>query len=86
MVTDVFSRQYTIGDTQSWLEDADLTLFDCNLHIEDNKVKYGSGSNVTAVLNVGMVVWFREVNLHKLFFVNETGAAVGKVSVVGVLK
>ena len=80
----VFSKQYTISDNPKWLEDAPVTLYDVNLHVEDNKVKYGNGVNQTAVLNVGMVVWFRELNLHDIFFKNETGASVGKVSVVGI--
>ena len=84
MATKVFSKQYTISDTAKWLEDVDLVLYDTNIHIETYPVYYGSGLNQTARLNVNMVVWFREVNLHELFFKNVTGGSAGVVSVVGI--
>jgi hypothetical protein len=86
MVTDVFSRQYTISDSAKYLEDSDLVLYDANFHIELYAVKYGSGNNCTAQLTVGQPLFFREINLHKIFFKNATGGSVAKVSVVGVMK
>lgn len=86
MATDVFSRQYTLTDTEKFLEDVDLELYDCNIHIETKSCKYGSGSNVTATLPPGYIVWYRKINLHKLFFKNATAGQTSYVSVVGVVE
>lgn len=86
MTTDVWSKQITITDTPMRLSDVNLELFDVNIHIEDNKIKYGSGTNQTAVANVGLILWYRKLNLHKLFMKNETALSTGKVSIVGVLE
>lgn len=85
MDVDIFSKQYTITDTAKFLEDADVIIYDCNIHIEDNAVKYGNGVNQTATVQVGQIIWFqlKPVNLHKLFFKNASAGSAGKVSVVG---
>lgn len=86
MATDVWSDQITITDTPMRLTDYDLELFDVNIHIEDNAIKYGSGTNQTALAYVGYILFYRKLNLHKLFMKNASGGSIGKVSVVGVLE
>jgi len=84
--TDLFSKQYTITDGAKYLESFDLVLYDCNIHVATYPVYYGNGINQTAQLGVGMVLWFKELNLNKIYFKNVTGGSAGVVSVVGVIK
>lgn len=71
------------NDLMFKLVTADLWFTDINIHIVTNNAKYGDRSEQNATINAGDVVYFRNVNLNDIFFINATAGSNTVVYAVG---
>jgi len=81
----VYSTYITVADTVKSALTVDLELDDVNIHVEDNDVYYGDGTNMTAVAIADSVITFRHINLRHIYFKNKTGGSTAHLSIVGTI-
>jgi len=72
-----------VTDSAKSIENIDLILEDCNIHVMDNDIKYGNGDLQEAVASVNSVLSFRKLNLKYFFVKNATAGSNAKIVVVG---
>jgi hypothetical protein len=78
----LFSLSLTMTDNLAKrIIEYDLPFYEANIHVYTNAAKYGSSSNVDAVVNAGDVVWFTNGNLRDFMFMNNTAGANTKIVV-----
>ncbi len=80
--TTLFASYVTVADTAHALINVSTPFYSCNLHVEDNDVFYGNGTNMTATAVADSVISLEKGDLAHIFFMNKVGAAVAHISVV----
>jgi len=81
-VTSFISLEKTIGDTATSFSLENIPFYEANIHIYDNDVYYGDGSNLTAIAPANSVLTFPKGDLRDIFFKNRTAGNNGRVIVV----
>jgi len=72
-----------VTDNAKSIENIDLVLEDCNIHVMDNDIKYGNGDLQEAVASVNSVLSFRKLNLKHFFVKNATAGSNAKLAIIG---
>jgi len=72
-----------VTDNAKSIENIDLILEDCNIHVMDADIKYGNGDLQEAVASVNSVLSFRKLNLKHFFIKNKTAGSNAKIVIVG---
>ena len=72
-----------VTDNAKSIENIDLILEDCNIHVMDADIKYGNGDLQEAVASVNSVLSFRKLNLKHFFVKNATTGSNAKLAIVG---
>ena len=75
-----------VTDNPKSIENIDLTLEDCNIHVMDNDIKYGNGDLQEATASQNSVLSFRKLNLKYFFVKNATAGSNAKIVVVGTME
>lgn len=86
MKGDVVAVEITCSDSPQPLSIHPLLLNDVNIHVYDNDIYYGSGTEQKAIAVVDSVLSFRFLQLNKFFVKNKTSGSNGRVVVVGTLE
>ena len=75
-----------VTDNAKSIENIDLVLEDCNIHVMDADVKYGNGDLQEAIASVNSVLTFKKLNLKHFFVKNATAGNNAKIVVVGTME
>ena len=75
-----------VSDDPKSIENIDLTLEDCNIHVMDNDIKYGNGDLQEATASVNSVLTFKKLNLKYFFVKNAVSGSNAKIVVVGTME
>lgn len=82
-LTSFFSLSKTqTDDSITPLTEFDIPFYDMNMHCYTNPVYYGDGSTMSAYINDGDVVFFKNGNLRDIFIKNKTAGSNGQVVIV----
>ena len=78
-----YSYQLQLADDDPHnLTPESLPFYEANIHIYDNDVYYGNGTNITAIASANSVLTFRNADLKDIFFKNKVAGNNGKIVVV----
>ena len=75
-----------VTDSAKAIENIDLVLEDCNIHIMDADIKYGNGDLQEATASVNSVLTFKKLNLKHFFVKNAVSGSNAKIVVVGTME
>ena len=75
-----------VSDDPKSIENIDLTLEDCNIHVMDADILYGNGDLQEAVASVNSVLSFKKLNLTYFFVKNATAGSNAKIVIVGTME
>ena len=75
-----------VTDSAKAIENIDLVLEDCNIHIMDADIKYGNGDLQEAIASVNSVLTFKKLNLKHFFVKNATAGNNAKIVIVGTME
>ena len=75
-----------VSDEPKAIENIDITLEDCNIHVMDNDIKYGNGDLQEAVASANSVLSFRKLNLKYFFVKNAIAGSNAKLAIVGTME
>ena len=81
----VYSKVVNVTDDPKSIENIDLTLEDCNIHVMQNDIKYGNGDLQEAVASANSVLTFKKLNLRHFFVKNATAGSNAKLAIVGTM-
>lgn len=78
-----YSIEYQLADDAAHnLTAESVPFYECNIHIYDNDVYYGSGAVNKAVASANSVLTFRNGDLKDFFFKNKVAGNNGRIVVV----
>ena len=82
----VYSKVVNVTDNPESIENIDLILEDCNIHIMQNDIKYGNGDLQEATAEANSVLSFKKLNLKHFFVKNAVSGSNAKIAVVGTME
>ena len=82
----VYSKVINVTDNAKSIENIDLVLEDCNIHIMNNDIKYGNGDLQEATASVNSVLTFKRLNLKHFFVKNAVSGNNAKLAIVGTME
>jgi len=78
-----YSIEYQLSDDAIHnLTGESIPFYECNIHVYDNDVYYGSGTTLKAVATANSVLTFRNGDLKDFFFKNKTAGNNGRIVAV----
>ena len=83
---DTWAKTLTCGDNPQPLTTDDIVLEDVNLHVYDNAIYYGSGSQQLSKANANDVITYRRIRVNTIFFKNYTAGSNGRIEATGVIR
>ena len=75
-----------VSDDPKAIENINITLEDCNIHVMNNDIKYGNGDLQEAVASVNSVLTFKKLNLKHFFIKNAVSGNNAKIVIVGTME
>ena len=75
-----------VTDNPKSIENIDLVLEDCNIHVMQNDIKYGNGNLQEATASANSVLTFKKLNLKHFFVKNAVSGNNAKLAIVGTME
>ena len=72
-----------VTDDPQSIENIDLVLEDCNIHVMDADILYGNGDLQEATASANSVLSFKKLNLRHFFVENAAAGSNAKLAIVG---
>jgi len=79
----------TTDAAQPLTPDDTLIVYDCNIYVATNPIKYGNGTDCNLVCTASATLWFTSLNgikLSDIWVKSQNSGNAATVSVIGILK
>jgi hypothetical protein len=72
-------------DNPKPLSNIPVYLYDCNIHVYTNAIKYGNGTVIEGIAYAGETITFTKIKISDWFIKNKTAGLNADVAIVGTL-